>query len=70
MSFALIPLLMLITFTVQDLVVGSYDLGQRIVFASIVIMTALIGIAFMYNEFKHEASEKRSKGFISYFLHN
>jgi hypothetical protein len=70
MSFALIPLLMIITFTVQDLVVGSYDLGQRIVFASVVFATALLGIVFLYNEYKHEAPEKRSKGFFSYFMHN
>lgn len=70
MSFALIPLLMSVVFTIQDLVVGSYDLGQRIVFASIVFTTALVGIAYMYHEFKQENAEKRAKGFFSYFMHN
>ncbi len=70
MSFALIPLLMLITFAVQDLAVGTYDFGQRFVFGSIVIVTALLGIAYLYAEFKREDATLRAKGFLNYFLHN
>ncbi|UZP68024.1 hypothetical protein N1030_03340 [Desulfovibrio mangrovi] len=70
MSFALIPLLMIITFTVQDLAVGSYDFGQRFVFGAVVFATALLGIAFLYKEYKQETAEKRSKGFFNYFMHN
>ncbi len=70
MSFALMSLLMLVMFTIQDLIVGSYDAGQRVIFAAIVLATAVAGCTVLYLQFRSESAEKRERGFIRYFMKN
>ncbi len=70
MAFTLIPLLMFVTFAVQDLIVDSYDAGQRLLFAAIVMGTAVAGLVFTYIEYRAEPDSERAKGFLNYFLHN